>query len=162
MRRIVLGALLAFAALLGVCGRASAETPPIVTDDPAEYAQVFADSMAVSGIRPVRQAFEAMLAPSGGALPADAEAALIVYERANLHTPALVSRVIDDVVLGDAFRVIYLYHYFGGNGWVFTRLDFVRIGQREWALSRLAFGDRWSTVALTPSPGFTPVEPSRR
>jgi hypothetical protein len=73
-----------------------------------------------------------------------------------------VSRVIDDVVLSDMVRSIYLYHYFGENNWVYTRLDFGGIGDGRWALTGVCFADRWSNIVVATTPGFRPAGPTRR
>ena len=139
--------------------RAAAE-PPIVMRDPGQYAQTFADSMALAGVRPLRDAFTTLVAPN--APPPELESALRVYETAITQLPARVSRVVEDLVLGDALRTIYLYHYYNDNSWIFTRLDFVRIGEDRWALHRISFSDRWANVVLTTTPGFRPPAPTTR
>ncbi|MEZ6022694.1 MAG: hypothetical protein R3C16_04610 [Hyphomonadaceae bacterium] len=156
--RIVLAAL-AFMLALPVSA-VRAEPPPIVVRDPAVFARVEMDAITLSGARAFRELFVELLGRDAS-LPADVEAGLLVYERANLHLPAAYARVVDDVAEGDALRVIYLYHYFGDTSWVFTRLEFVAIGSGEWALARFAFSDRWSGVALTMSPGARSVTPTR-
>jgi hypothetical protein len=160
MRRLLL-ALFA-AVLLWPAARAEAQLvdPPIVMRDPGVYAQVFADSMAISGIQPIRDAFQAMLGAETP-LAAELEASLHVYEHPDMIKPAVVSRVLDDVSAADTYRVIYLYHYYGGNFWVFTRLEFVRISMTEWALQRMAFADQWKNVVLTTTPGFGAPPQSR-
>lgn len=150
---LVLAAFVCFAA------PARAEEPPLTTADPGAYAQSFSDAMTLAGVRPIRDAFVAMI---GQQLPADVEQGLRVYETAGLTLPAGVARVIDDISAGDAYRVIYLYHYFGGNAWVFTRIEFARIDERRWAVSRVAFADRWSGVVLSTTPAFAPSTPARR
>src|SRR5262245_28848960 len=150
-------------ALLGLmlmAAPSAADEPPIVVRDPGQYAQTFADSMALAGVRPLRDAFTTLIAPA--ALPPEGESSLRIYETSITQLPARVSRVIEDVVLGDALRTIYLYHYYNDNAWIFTRLDFVRIGEDQWALTRLAFSDRWANVVLTTTPGFRPPTPPRR
>jgi hypothetical protein len=80
---------------------------------------------------------------------------LLAYERGLPSQQAVVSRVTDDVSLSDTFRSIYLYHYYGDNFWVHTRLDFVRVSQDgEWALAFAGFSSEWSGVALATTPGF--------
>lgn len=135
---------------------ARAADPPVVTDDPALYAQTFADSMALSGVSPIRDVFEVLV---GDPLPPDVEPGLLVYERAITQLPARVSRIIEDVTLGgDGTRMIYLYHYFGDTTWIFTRLEFVFVGDGRWALSRVAFADRWASVVVATTPGFQPSQ----
>jgi len=107
--------------------------------------------MALAGVRPIREAFEALV---GGTIPADAEAGIVTYEQAITQLPARVSRVIEDVTLADSVRIIYLYHYYGDNSWIFTRLEFISIGDGRWAFNRLAFADRWATVVVATTPGF--------
>lgn len=131
---------------------ARADDPPVVTSNPTVYAQTFADSMALAGVRPIREAFEALV---GGPVPQESEAGLVTYEQAITALPARVSRVIEDVSLGGGtVRMIYLYHYFGDNTWIFTRLEFVSIGDGRWSLNRLAFADRWANVVVATTPGF--------
>lgn len=145
--------LLAFAMM---ATPARADDPPVVTTNPALYAQTFADSMAMSGVRPIRDVFQALM---GGPLPPDVEPGLITYERAITQMPARVSRVIEDVTLaGDVTRMIYLYHYFGDNSWIFTRLEFVFLGDGRWALNRVAFADRWAAIVVATTPGFQPSQ----
>lgn len=139
-------------------GGAQLVDPPIVMRDPAAYAQTFADSMALSGVLPIRETF-AQLIGAEATVSGDVEASLRVYEHPEMIKPARVSRVIEDVALADTFRVIYLYHYYGGNFWIFTRLEFVRVSPTEWTLSRLAFADRWPNIVLTTSPGFASAAP---
>lgn len=139
---------------------ARAADPPIVTTNPAEYAQTYADSVALGGVEPIRDIFQTM--QGGTALATDLEAAIMVYERANLTKPAAISRVIEDVQLSDVLRVIYTYHYFGANSWIFSRLEFVRVSDTEWALNRVAFADRWANVVLETTPSFRATTPSRR
>jgi hypothetical protein len=159
--RAVLYALAAFAAMTLAPFRADA-APDVVTDNPAAYAAAMADAMVLTGMRPLREAFRELLAPNGEALPANIETTLLTYERAVGQSTAHVSRVIEDVVLADTVRSIYLYHYFGGNNWVFTRLDFSAIGEGRWALTGLTFADRWSNIVLATTPGFRPAAPGRR
>jgi hypothetical protein len=130
---------------------ARADDPPIVTTDPAQYAQTFADSMAIAGVRPIREAFETLL---GGPVAQESEAGLVTYERAITQLPARVSRVVEDVTLSGTVRTIYLYHYYGDNSWIFTRLEFIFIGEGRWTLNRLAFADRWANVVVATTPGF--------
>lgn len=132
-------------------GPAFADDPPIVTTDPTQYAQTFADSMALAGVRPIREAFEDLV---GGPVPQESEAGLLTYERAITQLPARVSRVVEDVTLSDTVRMVYLYHYYGDTAWIFTRLEFVAIGNGRWSLNRVAFADRWANVAVATTPGF--------
>lgn len=145
-------ALVAFA-VAGLWGPV-ASAQPIVTPDPARYASELSNNMAVGGVAPLRELFGEM--QRGAALPPDVEAALLPYERAVTQRRAVIGHVIDDVMLSDVYRALYLYHYYGENFWLFTRLDFVRIGD-EWALSGAAFGSDWSKVALISTPGFRSV-----
>lgn len=139
--------------------RAQVARPPIVTSDPGAYARAFADQMALSGVAPLREAFSGLL--HGAPIPPESEAALHVYESPDMVKPAIVSRVLDDQVVGDGYRVVYLYHYFGGNYWLFTRLEFVRISQSEWALVQFKFASTWTGVVLATTPGFAPPQPAR-
>jgi len=155
-------AVCVFVCALAAPSRAAAQLvdPPITMRDPAVYAQTFSDAMALGGVRPIREAFLQLLGP-GAQMPADVDAGLRVYENPDMIKPALMSRVVEDVVLADTFRVIYLYNYYGGNYWIFTRLEFVRISTDEWTLSRLAFADRWAHVVLQTTPSFQSPAPAR-
>lgn len=159
--RIVFALLAAFAFLAGGPASAQIAGPPVTTTDPGAYARAFSDSMALTGGRQLRDIFTTMLGPSG-AMPSEVDQSIRVYENDEMERPARVARVLDDVVASDAYRVIYLYHYFGGNYFLFTRLEFTRISTSEWALSRIAFADRWSGVVLATTPGFAPPQPLRR
>lgn len=156
--RLVFGTLIFAAMMVAALGSARAQTTA-VTENPAAYAQGIADAMALSGVRPLRQLYEEML--SSPTLPADLESGLMVYERAIGQKAAEVSRVIEDIVLSDVLRVIYLYHYFGDNSWVYTRLEFHAVGDGRWAVARVSFADQWSNVVLTTTPSFRPGPPRR-
>jgi len=150
-------AIVAFAIAAASASLASAQ--PIVTADPGRYAAELSNNMAVGGIAPLRALFTEMY-PTG--LPTNVEAALITFERAITVRRAIEARVIEDVTLADSFRTIYLYHYYGSTYWVFTRVDFVRIGD-EWALSGASFGSDWTMVAMVTTPDFHPSgQPPRR
>jgi len=151
----LISAFCLFVCALGLPTRASAQLvdPPLVMRDPGAYARTFADAMALGGVRPMREAFQQLLGPTAS-LPAEVDNSLRIYESPDMIKPAIVSRVLDDVVLSDAYRVAYIYNYYGGNYWLFTRLEFVRISTTEWTLTRIAFADRWANVALATTPGF--------
>jgi hypothetical protein len=154
MMRVLL-AILASVFVLAVARPAAAQ--PIVTDDPREYMETLRDAMGVSGMGPLRSLYQ-QLAGSAGINP-QIEAALMVYER-NMSSPrAAVARVTEDITLGDTLRTVYLYHYWGDNLWVHTRLDFVRISPTEWAVAYIGFGSEWHTIAQPMSPGFRPSPP---
>ena len=79
----------------------------------------------------------------------------MTYERSLTSPRAALSRVTEDVTLSDTLRSIYLYHYYGENIWVHTRIDFVRISDDgEWAVAALSFGGDWSIVAQKRPLGF--------
>lgn len=158
--RALLFAIAMMAALLGAQARAQ-NPPAVVTDNPARYAQGFADAMALSGIRSLRETYVILYGPFGGALPTNIESTLLVYERAIGSATAQISRVIEDVTLGEATRTIYIYHYFGDNLWLFTRLDFYFLGDARWALGSLAFADQWASIVSATTPGFR-AAPTRR
>lgn len=156
MKRLI--ALAAFAVAALSAPIASAQ--PVVTPDPARFVGELSNNMAVGGVAPLRALYVEMY--RSAALPTNIEAALLTYERAIAQPRAVIGRVIDDVTLSDSYRAIYTYHYYGENYWLFTRIDFVRIGD-EWALSAAAFGSEWSTVALSTTPGFrSGASPSSR
>jgi hypothetical protein len=144
--------VLSLVGFIWLAGSSAAGPLPVITRDPAQYAQTFADSMALAGVRPIRDAFETLAAPNE--IPAEAASGLVTYERAITRLPAQVSRVIEDVELGGAVRTIYLYHYYGESTFIFTRLEFVRVSQDEWGLTRIAFADRWAGIVLATTPGF--------
>ena len=154
MRKLIAAAAFACAAL----SASLAAARPIVTADPARYVGELADNMAVGGVAPLRAMYVEMY--RGAALPTNIEAALLTYERAITERRAVLGRVIEDVALSDTYRAIYTYHYYGENLWLFTRVDFVRIGE-EWALSAAAFGSDWSAVAMTTTPSFRAAAPRR-
>lgn len=137
-----------------------AAAQPVVMSDPGRYASDLSSTMSVAGIAPLRAMYSQMY--SGAALPSNIEAALLTYERGVTSNRALESRVIEDVSVGDAYRAIFLYHYYGSNAWIFIRLDFVRISPDEWTLSAASFGSEWTTVAIATTPSFRSNLVSRR
>ncbi|HYD86954.1 MAG TPA: hypothetical protein VEA80_05740 [Vitreimonas sp.] len=126
---------------------------PVVVADPARHVTELSNNMSVAGVAPLRALYSQMY--SGAALPSNVEAALLTYERAITSPRALESRIIEDITLSDAYRAIFLYHYYGSNAWIFIRLDFVRIGPEEWTVSAATFGSEWTRVAIPVTPGFT-------
>jgi hypothetical protein len=159
MLKLWFGALALVAVLFCAAPRASAAT--VVTDNPALYAQGLADGMALTGMRALREAYRDLVGDESGAVPANIESSLLVYERAIGSRTAIVSRVVDDVVLSNTLRTIYIYHYFGESAWVFTRIDFHSIGEGRWAVAALSFADQWRNVAIQTTPGFRLSPPSR-
>lgn len=131
---------------------ALAQSPPVVTSNPLQYVQDVSALMSRAGVGPIRDIY-AQIYPS--ALPPNIEGTLITYERAIAGKQSRLSRVIDVASLADTFSSIYTYQYYGENLWLFTRFDFVRISETEWALSAVSFSSEWSFVALQTSPGFT-------
>lgn len=162
MMRLIALAVATLFLLGGTVNAGTVNRPPVITRDPGAYAQQMADMMALGGVQPLRETFMTMLAPASGHLPDDIDSSLRVYENPNLIKPAQVARIIDDEVLGDSYRVVFLYHYFDSNYWIFTRLEFVRISPTEWTLTRLSFADTWNGVALPLTPGFQPASRTRR
>lgn len=158
--RALLFAIAMMAALLGAQARAQ-NPPAVVTENPAGYAQGFADTMTLSGIRSLRETYVILYGPFGGTLPTNIESTLLVYERAIGSATAQISRVIEDITLGEATRTIYIYHYFGNNLWLFTRLDFYFMGDGRWALGSLAFADQWASIVSATTPSFR-ATPTRR
>ena len=146
---------LALAALMifGAPSAAHAQSPPITTENPAQYMRDVTALMSRTGISALRDVYVTMFQSS--ALPANVEGALVTYERVVGGNQAVLARVVEDTQLGDTFRSIYTYHYFGNNGWLFTRFDFVRISETEWAVSAVVFSSEWSNVAILTTPGFT-------
>ena len=151
--------LLALAAVFVFAAPARAQTT-VITTDPRGYAQGLMDAMTLGGMRPLREAYTDMF--NGAQLSANIETTLLVYERAIGQNSAHVARIADDVVLSDVLRVIYLYHYFGENSWVYTRLTFHAVGDGRWAMAQLSFADQWATIVVATSPGFRPAETPRR
>lgn len=148
----------AFIIIMLVCGLAPgfarAEDPPITVADPGSYVATVARQMQTEGMQPLRATFAQIASDSSGRLSPEIEANIVVYERAIEHRPARLYRLLDDVTLADTVRHIYYYHYFGGNAWLFTRFEFVRISDQRWALSGLSFTSDWRTIALVTTPGF--------
>jgi len=143
---------LAALGLLLAPSTATAQSPPVTMANPSQYAADVANLMSRRGVAPLREIYNLMF---GATLPANIEAALIAYERAIDGNTAVIGRVVETTTLADSFRSIYMYHYFGNNAWIFTRLDFVRISETEWALSTTAFSSEWSGVVSTTTPGFS-------
>lgn len=159
MRRMMFAVAMVMA-LFGA--RAHAQNPPaVVTENPASYTQGFADAMALQGIRSLRETYVTLYTPFGGVVPTNIESTLMVYERAIGSGTAQISRIVEDVTLGEALRIIYAYHYFGNNLWLFTRLEFYFLGDGRWALGSLAFADQWDAIASPTTPSFR-AAPARR
>ncbi|MEZ5956746.1 MAG: hypothetical protein R3C27_05975 [Hyphomonadaceae bacterium] len=125
---------------------------PIALRDPRAYAETLADTMGVSGMAPLRSLY-VEVSPNG-AVSAAVEAALLAYERGLPTTRAVIAKVEEDVTLSDTYRQIYLYHYWGQNYWLHTRVDFVRISDTEWAVSYVGFASDWAVLAPPVTPGF--------
>jgi hypothetical protein len=124
---------------------------PIVTDNPRTFANDLAGRMQ-QGVGALRETYAVLFA--GAALAPQLDAALIVYERGAAGKSATVHAIADDVALSNVFRSIYLYHYYGENMWMFTRVDFARIADNQWAVTSLSFSSEWSQVVSTTTPGF--------
>jgi hypothetical protein len=81
----------------------------------------------------------------------------LVYERGIPTNQAVIAKIEEDITLSDTYRQIFLYHYWGRNYWLHTRVDFVRIsGDGEWAVSYIGFASEWAGLASTTTPGFRP------
>jgi len=135
---------------------ADAFAQPIVTRDPRAYMETLADAMGVSGMAPLRSLYVEI--NRGAPLNTNVEAALLSYERGLPSQQAAIARVAEDVMLADTLRSIYLYHYFGENYWVFTRVDFVRIADADWAVAYVAFSSEWNSITISTTPGFRPSQ----
>ncbi|HVK81256.1 MAG TPA: hypothetical protein VM915_11660 [Verrucomicrobiae bacterium] len=129
-----------------------ASAQQIVVADPARHATELSNNMAVGGVMPLRTLYSQI--SEGAALNASVEAGLMTFERSIAAPRAAHAAVIEDMSLADTYRSIVLYHYYGSTTWIFTRLDYVRIGPTEWALSSAYFGSDWRNVALPDSPSF--------
>ncbi|MBX9746365.1 MAG: hypothetical protein K2X34_05660 [Hyphomonadaceae bacterium] len=153
--------LLAFAAiLLAHFAAPEASAQPIVTRDPRAYMETLADAMGVSGMAPLRSLYVEL--SNNAPLSTTVEASLLAYERGIPTTRAFVAKIEEDLTLSDTYRQIYLYHYWGQNYWLHTRVDFVRISNDgEWAISYVGFASEWSTLASGVTPGFRPSAPNR-
>lgn len=138
--------------LLAYVAAPLASAQSVVVRDPRAYADTLADAMGVSGMAPLRALYQEV-SPSG-TVSATVEAALLAYERGLPSTRAPIAKVQEDVTLSDTYRQIYLYHYWGQNYWLHTRLDFVRISDTEWSVSYVAFGSEWGGLASPVTPGF--------
>lgn len=159
MVRHVFSALALAAAFL--CVASQAKAAPVTTDNPAAHAQGLADGMALTGIRALREAYRELLGGETGTVPANVETSLLVYERAIGSRTAIVSRIVEDVTLSGTLRMIYIYHYYGENVWVYTRIDFHSMGEGRWVVAALSFADQWTNVAILTTPGFRPSPPAR-
>lgn len=150
-------ALLLTLVLLGAAiapGAALAQSPPITTENPGQFTRDVSALMSRTGVGALRDIYVRLFASS--ALPANVEGALVTYERAIGGQSAVLGRVVEDTTLANTFRSVYTYHYYGSNAWLFTRFDFVKISDSEWALSAVAFSSEWSSVAVQTTPSFTP------
>lgn len=130
---------------------ALAQLPPIVTPNPVAYVEDVSTVMSRTGVRPLRDIYMQIYT---GSLPANVEGSLVTYERAIGDKQSILSRVVEVTSLADTFTSVYTYNYYGANAWIFTRFDFVRISDSEWALSAVAFSSEWSYVAVQTTPGF--------
>jgi hypothetical protein len=134
----------------------AASAQPVVTNNPRAYMETLSNAMGVSGMTPLRSVYEEV--GNGAPLNPTVEAALLVYERGLPSTQAVVSRVSEDIMLSDTLRSIYLYHYYGENYWVHTRVDFVRIsGDGMWAVAYVGFASEWNSIVINATPGFRPA-----
>lgn len=152
MNRILIAILTLL--IIGVAtpaGHAQQSLPPVLTPDPDAYAATVARQMQREGMQPIRATFEQMFATNGSALPANVEGFLVTWERYLGRREATIVKEVDDVVIGSVTRQIYYYHYLGGNAWLFTRFDFVRVGDNNWALSALSLEDQWFKIAQSTS-----------
>lgn len=135
----------------------------IAMADPAAYSREIAERMSAQGVEPLRPLLTQMYATQIGVsnanvqLPPQLDAQFATIQTLIAGRRATVTRRIGDVVAGDALRSIFYYHYFGDNVWVFTRFNFVRVGEDQWALSMVIWGGTENIVGLAPQPMFEPV-----
>lgn len=142
--------------LMALVSATPASAQAITTRDPRAYMETLANTMGVSGMAPLRSIYGEI--NNGAALSTTVEAALLAYERGIPTTRAVIAKVEEDVMLSDTYRQIYLYHYWGQNYWLHTRIDFVRISaDGEWAMSYVAFSSEWGNLTSATTPGFRVV-----
>jgi hypothetical protein len=86
------------------------------------------------------------------------ETALTTYERAIERRPPLHWAKVEDVSLSGQMRRIYYVHVFNESTILYTRFEFLNLGERGWALARLSFGSSWENIAGDFSPGWRPTQ----
>lgn len=123
----------------------------VATSDPADYVKNLDDRISQHGMAALRDTFTSMF----GEVPPQMSQIMLFYEGYVGHDPARVSQVLDDVSLSGRIRMIYSLHIFGPHKLLFTRADFVRIDDANWAMNGVAFGSSWAQVAALTTPGFT-------
>ena len=157
---MILGILLATFALPSVAMAQNAVAKTITTPDPGAYSQQLADRIATDGVAALRPVLTQLYAiqvhvPAASAqLPPQYEAQFTTMQSVIAGRHATINRKLDDVTLADTLRSIFYYDYFGDNVWIFTRFDFVRVGDNRWAVSLVLWGGDESVVGIAPAPGF--------
>jgi hypothetical protein len=157
--------LVAALAAPAVAQQANGATAVVTMADPAAYAQQIANRMNTDGVSALRPALTELYANSihvpvaNAQLPPQWEAQFTTLQTLIAGRHAAITQKLSDVVLADTLRSIYYYHYYGDNVWVFTRFDFVRVGNGRWAVSLVLWGGDESVVGISPSITFQPVQP---
>lgn len=135
----------------------------ITTDDPAAYSQQLADRITTDGVAALRpvlaQIYSIQVRVPNGAvqLPPQAEAQFATMQGLIAGRHAVVAQKLDDVTLANTLRSIYYYHYYGENLWVFTRFDFARVGNNQWALSYLLWSADQNSLGISPRLSYRPT-----
>jgi len=144
----VLGAATSAAQQLGFH---SPDAHPIVTTDPSAYVQDLDTRIAAHGMEPLREVFTSMF----GEVPPDVSRIVLTYDGYVGHQPARSWQMIDDISLSNRLRSIYTLHVFSSHQFLFTRVDFIRVDDANWAMNNVTFGSAWPQVAGPVTPGFT-------
>lgn len=136
----------------------------ITTDDPATYSQQLADRVTTDGVAALRPALAQIYSiqvqvPNGSVqLPPQVEAQFTTMQGLIAGRHAVVAQKLDDITLANTLRSIYYYHYFGGNLWVFTRFDFARIADGQWALSYMLWSGDQNSIGISPTLSYRPTQ----
>ncbi|PZO52373.1 MAG: hypothetical protein DCF16_09610 [Alphaproteobacteria bacterium] len=162
--------LVLLAAPFALSSPSAAQTSPntITTDDPAAYSQQLADRVTTDGVAALRPVLTQIYSiqvrvPNGSVqLPPQVEAQFSTMQGLIAGRRAVVVQKLDDVTLANTLRSIYYYYYFGDNLWVFTRFDFARVADGQWALSYLVWSGDQNAIGISPRPDYHATEtPSR-
>lgn len=155
MRAII--ALLAAIGAALLAPAAFAQNPEaslIPVDNPATYSQRLADEIARDGVNATMPILSRIYAVYAGVeeiqLNPQQLAQFATAQQMIAGRRAQVVQQLADIALADTIRSIYYYHYFGGNVWIYTRLDFARVGETQWALLALMWNADASALGIEP------------
>ncbi|HRE44234.1 MAG TPA: hypothetical protein PKY87_09710 [Terricaulis sp.] len=156
LRQTIIALMAALGAALSATA-AFAQSPAdtlITVDNPATYSQRLADEIARDGVIATAPILTRIYALQAGVadiqLNPQQLAQFTTIQQMIAGRRATVVQQLADIALADTLRSIYYYHYFGRNVWIYTRLDFVRVGETQWALSALLWNSDANALGIEP------------